>query len=163
MPVIFGCFDANRIRGSGPTQKPLSRNCAAWWPNFANRSTQQAHILRLVKMTFGPGGERIEGPTLFDGLDAESDSPLSTTVESTPYIGTVTAKRKIVHAWAFEGDCDPMAIVSKTFTMEWLPKSGRRKAFPEMDRADFFSVAEAMRKIKRGQDALITELRRMVG
>jgi predicted NUDIX family NTP pyrophosphohydrolase len=49
---------------------------------------------------------------------------------------------KIVHAWAFEGDCDPTAIVSNTFTMEWPPKSGRRMAFPERDRADFFGVAE---------------------
>jgi len=68
-----------------------------------------------------------------------------------------------VHAWAFEGDCDPTAIVSNTFTMEWPPKSGRRMAFPEMDRADFFGVAEAMRKIKAGQDALIMELRRIIG
>jgi predicted NUDIX family NTP pyrophosphohydrolase len=70
---------------------------------------------------------------------------------------------KIVHAWAFEGDCDPTAVVSNTFTMEWPPKSGRQMAFPEMDRADFFGVPEAMRKIKAGQDALITELQRIVG
>lgn len=70
---------------------------------------------------------------------------------------------KIIHAWAFEGDCDPTAVVSNTFTMEWPPKSGRQTAFPEMDRADFFGVPEAMRKIKAGQDALITELQRIVG
>lgn len=70
---------------------------------------------------------------------------------------------KLVHAWAFEGDCDPTAIVSNLFTMEWPPDSGRQMEFPEMDRAAFFDVPEAMRKIKAGQDALITELQRIVG
>jgi len=65
---------------------------------------------------------------------------------------------KIVHAWAFEGDCDPMAIVSNTFSMEWPPKSGRQVAFPEMDRADFFGVTAAKEKIKASQRPLIDEL-----
>ena len=65
---------------------------------------------------------------------------------------------KIVHAWAFEGDCDPSAIVSNTFTMEWPPKSGRQAEFPEIDRAEFFDVAVARRKINAAQAALIDEL-----
>ena len=69
---------------------------------------------------------------------------------------------KIVHAWAFEGECDPSAIVSNTFTLEWPPKSGRQMAFPEIDRAEFFDVAAARRKIKAGQEALIEQLQRMV-
>lgn len=64
---------------------------------------------------------------------------------------------KIVHAWAFKGDCDPTEIKSNTFTMEWPPKSGREMEFPEVDRVDFFGVPEAMRKIKAGQEALIEE------
>jgi predicted NUDIX family NTP pyrophosphohydrolase len=68
---------------------------------------------------------------------------------------------KIVHAWAFEGDCDPSAIVSNTFTMEWPPKSGRQMKFPEIDRADFFDVAAARPKIKAGQEVLIDELEKM--
>ena len=68
---------------------------------------------------------------------------------------------KIVHAFAFEGDCDPGAIVSHTFTIEWPPKSGRQMDFPEIDRADFFDVAAAKRKIKAGQEALIEELERI--
>src|SRR5271166_3363109 len=62
---------------------------------------------------------------------------------------------KIVHAWAFEADCDPSAIVSNTFTMEWPPHSGRRMEFPEIDRADFFDAATALWKIKAGQEGLI--------
>jgi predicted NUDIX family NTP pyrophosphohydrolase len=69
---------------------------------------------------------------------------------------------KIVHAWAFKGDCDPGAIVSNTFTIEWPSKSGQQMAFPEIDRAGFFGVAAAMRKIKAGQEGLIEELAELV-
>jgi predicted NUDIX family NTP pyrophosphohydrolase len=64
---------------------------------------------------------------------------------------------KIVHAWAFEGDCEGMAV-SNMFTMEWPPGSGRKAEFPEIDRAEFFDVATAKRKIKAAQQALIEEL-----
>jgi predicted NUDIX family NTP pyrophosphohydrolase len=82
-----------------------------------------------------------------------------------PFIALTAIKQKggkIVHAWAFKGDCDPSAIVSNTFTMEWPPKSGRQMEFPEIDRADFFDVAAARRKIKAAQEALIDELQRIV-
>jgi len=69
---------------------------------------------------------------------------------------------KIVHAWAFKGDCDPAKIVSNTFTMEWPPKSGQRMEFPEIDKADFFDVAAASRKIKAAQMVLIEECQRIV-
>jgi predicted NUDIX family NTP pyrophosphohydrolase len=65
---------------------------------------------------------------------------------------------KLVHAWAFAGDCDPKANVSNTFTMEWPPKSGQQQAFPEIDRVDFFDVANAKRKIKAAQQPLLDEL-----
>lgn len=68
---------------------------------------------------------------------------------------------KIVHAWAFQGDCDPSAVVSNTFLMEWPPKSRRQMEFPEMDRADFFDVAAASRKIKAEQMALVEECERV--
>jgi predicted NUDIX family NTP pyrophosphohydrolase len=64
---------------------------------------------------------------------------------------------KLVHAWAFEGNCDPASIASNTFTMEWPPKSGRQMAFPEIDRADFFDLVVARQKIKAGQEALVDE------
>jgi predicted NUDIX family NTP pyrophosphohydrolase len=65
---------------------------------------------------------------------------------------------KVVHAWAFQGDCDPNAIRSNTFTMEWPPRSGRQAEFPEIDRAEFFDLSTARKKIKAGQEALIEEL-----
>lgn len=69
---------------------------------------------------------------------------------------------KIVHAWAFEGDCDPESIRSNTFTIEWPPHSGRQQEFPEIDRAEFFDLVTARKKIKAGQDGLIDELQRIV-
>lgn len=67
---------------------------------------------------------------------------------------------KIVHAWAFEGDCDPAALRSNTFTLEWPPRSGRRREFPEVDRAGFFTVPEAKVKMSERQFPLVEELRR---
>lgn len=58
---------------------------------------------------------------------------------------------KIVHAWAFVGDFDPASLTSNTFEVEWPPRSGRMRAFPEIDRADFFPFAEATRKILPAQ------------
>jgi predicted NUDIX family NTP pyrophosphohydrolase len=69
---------------------------------------------------------------------------------------------KIVHAWAFEGDCNPADIRSNTFTMEWPPKSGRQQEFPEIDRAEFFDLATARKKIKAGQEGLLDELERLI-
>lgn len=65
---------------------------------------------------------------------------------------------KIVHAWAFEGNCDPTTLKSNTFTMEWPPHSGRQMEFPEIDRLEFFDLVTANKKIKAGQEALIEEL-----
>ncbi len=65
---------------------------------------------------------------------------------------------KIVHAWAFEGDCDSKAIKSNTFTLEWPPKSGKQMEFPEIDRPEFFDLATARKKIKAAQEAFLDEL-----
>jgi predicted NUDIX family NTP pyrophosphohydrolase len=65
---------------------------------------------------------------------------------------------KRVIAWAFEGDLDPGAIRSNTFELEWPPRSGRRRAFPEIDRADFFSPEIARRKLNPAQAELVTRL-----
>lgn len=70
---------------------------------------------------------------------------------------------KIVHAWAFEGDCDPGTFTSNTFTMEWPPKSGQQTEFPEIDRVEFFDLETAERKIKTEQWALVEELQAKVG
>ena len=69
---------------------------------------------------------------------------------------------KVVHAWAVEGDCDAGAISSSTFSMEWPPRSGRLQDFPEVDRADWFDLATARRKITKGQIGLLDQLERLL-
>lgn len=65
---------------------------------------------------------------------------------------------KIVHAWAVEGDFDPRQIRSNTFLLEWPKGSGRQKEFPEIDRADWFDLEEAKRRILPGQAGFLDEL-----
>ena len=65
---------------------------------------------------------------------------------------------KVVRAWAVEGNCDPEVIRSNTFSTEWPPRSGRKQEFPEIDRAEWFELAEAKEKINKGQTPLIEEL-----
>lgn len=67
---------------------------------------------------------------------------------------------KILHAWAMRGEFDPVALTSNSFSMEWPPGSGRQQEFPEVDRAGWFSIEEAGRKILKGQAPLLAELRR---
>ena len=69
---------------------------------------------------------------------------------------------KVVRAWAVEGDCDPSAIISNTFSMEWPPNSGQQQEFPEVDRAAWFDIEEARKKINQGQVGLLEELRHLL-
>jgi len=65
---------------------------------------------------------------------------------------------KIVSAWAFEGDCDAGAIKSNTFTIELPPASGKLSEFPEVDRAEWFPIDLAKKKLLKGQVGFIDEL-----
>ena len=67
---------------------------------------------------------------------------------------------KVVEAWAVEGDFDPTALRSNTVSMEWPPRSGRRIEVPEVDRAGWFGIDEARRRILEGQRPLLDELER---
>jgi len=64
---------------------------------------------------------------------------------------------KIIHAWAFEGELDPLGIRSNVFSMEWPPRSGRLQEFPEVDRAAWFDLQTAKSKINLAQIALLEE------
>jgi predicted NUDIX family NTP pyrophosphohydrolase len=70
---------------------------------------------------------------------------------------------KIVHAWACQGDCDVNDCKSNTFTMEWPPKSGEHREFPEIDRVEFFDLPTARCKIKATQAPLLDELETSLG
>jgi predicted NUDIX family NTP pyrophosphohydrolase len=66
--------------------------------------------------------------------------------------------RKIVTAWAFEGDCDPGKLRSNTCLIEWPPRSGRQIEVPEVDRGDWYTVEEARSRLLTGQRAFLDRL-----
>jgi predicted NUDIX family NTP pyrophosphohydrolase len=79
-------------------------------------------------------------------------------------LNPITQKNgKTVHAWAFEGDYDPRTTKSNTFKTEWPPKSGRLVEFPEVDRAEFFDLEMAKKKVNPAQVALLDELESVHG
>jgi predicted NUDIX family NTP pyrophosphohydrolase len=69
---------------------------------------------------------------------------------------------KLIFAWAVEGDIDPAEIKSNEFEIEWPPRSGKRKSFPEIDKADWFDLTDAKKKIIEGQIPLIGELQETI-
>lgn len=65
---------------------------------------------------------------------------------------------KVVEAWAAEGEFDPAALASNTFSMEWPPHSGSQQEFPEVDRAEWFDLETAREKILPAQAELLDRL-----
>ena len=107
-----------------------------------------------------PKGELDEGEDALAAARREFEEETGCRAEGTFIpLSPVTQKNgKIVLAWAMEGDCDADAIRSNTFALEWPPKSGRVRDFPEVDRAGWFTVDEAKKKSNPAQAALVDEL-----
>jgi predicted NUDIX family NTP pyrophosphohydrolase len=71
---------------------------------------------------------------------------------------------KVVHAWAFEGTLPPDFLVTcNSFELEWPPRSGRWQRFPEVDKAEMFTIEEARTKINAAQAAFLDRLVALVG
>ena len=107
-----------------------------------------------------PKGELEDGEQPFDAAQREFHEETGFTAHG-PFTALAPQRQssgKIVHAWAVEGDCDPAALVSETFIMEWPPHSGMRREFPEADRAAWFTIREGRRRIVPGQVPLLEEL-----
>jgi predicted NUDIX family NTP pyrophosphohydrolase len=66
---------------------------------------------------------------------------------------------KTIAAWACEGDFDPALLKSNTFAIEWPPRSGRMVEFPEVDRAAWYLIDEALKKINKGQKPIVAALK----
>jgi predicted NUDIX family NTP pyrophosphohydrolase len=82
-------------------------------------------------------------------------NPAAPTLE----LGSIVQKGgKVVHGWAVQGDLDPVAARSNEIEIEWPPRSGRRRLFPEIDRVAWFDPAEARRRIKPTQIPFIERL-----
>jgi predicted NUDIX family NTP pyrophosphohydrolase len=110
-----------------------------------------------------PKGEVAEGEALLERARIEFNEELGLAAPTPAKwieMGTVKQKGgKTVHAWAFEGDCPAdFAPISNTFVLEWPPRSGRTQQFPEVDRAEFFSLEQAKRKINPAQVIFLDRL-----
>lgn len=69
---------------------------------------------------------------------------------------------KLVSAWAFEGDCDPAALVSNRCHVEWPPRSGRMIEIPEVDRGDWFAITDARSRILKTQVPFLDRLSSLI-
>ena len=111
-----------------------------------------------------PKGEYSEGedPLTVARREFEEETGARAEGDFLPLGDLVQPGRKIVTAWAVEGDFDPSTLKSNEFELEWPPKSGRRASFPEVDRAAWFSPANARRKILPGQSEFIARLQTVI-
>ena len=112
-----------------------------------------------------PKGEFTGGESALDAARREFVEETGVTPEG-PFLALTPVRQKagkLVHAWAFRGDCDPGKLTSNSFTMEWPPRSGKLASFPEVDRAEFFTIPAAQGKINPAQLALLAELERLLG
>lgn len=110
-----------------------------------------------------PKGEAAPGEDLLTRGQIEFEEEVGFRPEGVPdwiALGWIKQKGgKIVHAWAFEGDLpEGFVCTSNSFEMEWPPRSGKHKMFPEVDQARFFSDDVARRKIKQTQVPLLDRL-----
>lgn len=84
------------------------------------------------------------------GLPAPAGEPLP--------LGEVKQSGKTVTVWAIEGDLDPADVVPGTFELEWPPRSGKTREFPEVDRVAWFPVEQAEAKLVKGQRPFLARL-----
>ena len=77
-------------------------------------------------------------------------------------LGEVKAGNKINKIWAVEGNVDTANVKSNTFELEWPPKSGRTQKFPEVDRAEWFDLATAKRKLRASQLEFLVRLEKFL-
>jgi predicted NUDIX family NTP pyrophosphohydrolase len=93
-------------------------------------------------------------------LEEELGSPFSFAAGALIELGSVRQKAgKLVHCWAAEADFDPATLRSNTFSVEWPPRSGREREFPEVDRAEWFGLEQAREKIIPAQSDFLDRLK----
>ena len=111
-----------------------------------------------------PKGEAAPGEDLLTRAQIEFEEEVGfrpKTVRNYIELGSIIQKGgKTVHAWAFEGDLpESFEPKSNLFEMEWPPRSGKLKEFPEIDRAEFFTEEIARQKLKPAQIPFLDRLR----
>jgi predicted NUDIX family NTP pyrophosphohydrolase len=109
----------------------------------------------IPKGEYGQG----EDPLAVALREFEEETGQRPPAESLVALGEVRQRGgKVVSAWAAPGDLDPQAITSNTFTLEWPPRSGVRREFPEVDRAGWFDPPTAREKLLAAQAELVDRL-----
>jgi predicted NUDIX family NTP pyrophosphohydrolase len=123
------------------------RDAGAWTipkGGFEDGEEPREAGLRELAEELGPAAPRIEAESLIE-------------------LGSIRQRGgKLVHAWAAEADFDPAALQSNTFTMEWPPRSGAERQFPEVDRVEWFGPEEAREKLLAAQGELVDRLLEIV-
>lgn len=104
-----------------------------------------------------------EAPAAAARREFREETGVALTADLLPLTPVAQSRGKTVHAFAAEADLDPACVESNTFELEWPPRSGRMQAFPEIDRAAWFRLDEARRKIVAGQRAILDELAARIG
>jgi predicted NUDIX family NTP pyrophosphohydrolase len=114
-----------------------------------------------------PKGEANEGEDLLcrAKIEFEEEIGIAAAAEDWIELGSIKQKGgKTVHGWAFAGDLqEDFKLSSNTFEMEWPPRSGKMKEFPEVDRANFFSLEEARKKMNAAQCPFLDRLVESLG
>ena len=112
-----------------------------------------------------PKGEIADGedPLAAARREFEEETGFAADGEVIPLQPLRQASGKIIHAFAMQKDIDASRVQSNTFDMEWPPRSGKYQAFPEVDRAAWFSLASARSKIAPGQAGFLTQLEAKLG
>ena len=108
-----------------------------------------------------PKGEVGENEAGMDVARREFEEELGVTAPEGPFVplGRVRqAGGKVVDAWAAPGDIDVSAMRSNTFEIEWPPRSGKMRQFPEVDRAGWFDTEAARRKLLPAQREFLDRL-----
>src|SRR5262245_11761183 len=107
-----------------------------------------------------PKGEYGEDEDALAAAKREFAEELGSALPARPLLnlGTIKQSRKVVTAFAVEGDFDPATLASNRFELEWPPKSGRKQSFAEVDAAQWFTPEEAHDKIMPGQAPFIDRL-----
>jgi predicted NUDIX family NTP pyrophosphohydrolase len=112
-----------------------------------------------------PKGEPADGEEMIETARREFEEETGIDIGDIPLLELGEVKQKggkAVHAWAFEGDCDTATLKCNTFKVQWPPKSGQWRTFPEVDQYAFFDLATARQKINPAQAAFLDRLEQAI-
>jgi len=136
-------------RGEAGPEVLLVHPCGPFW------ARRDEGAWSLPKGEFEPGDDPLEAA--LREFQEELGSPPAA-VEWQPLGSVVQRGGKTVHAWSGEGDLDVTTVSSTTFSLEWPPRSGRQEEFPEIDRAAWFRLDEARRRLLDAQRPFLDRL-----